>query len=152
MSLRQFLLLTSVFLLLPIVTSAQSATDLRQKYQVSSRVESYDVRPGIIATVSYGDDGKVASILLTPPISYDDTGTTKHEMPMKTVEEVLTELVPLSKRGEVCEDYGDVGSVYALRRRIDYANVSISRITRADVAAREVLVEWVKCSGRLPRR
>ncbi len=47
------------------------------------------MRPGIIATVSYGEDGQVVSILLTPPIAYTDIGTPKNEMPIKVVAEVL---------------------------------------------------------------
>jgi hypothetical protein len=136
-------------ILLPLPSRAQTATELRQKYKVSSRIESYDVKPGIIATVSYGEDGQVVSILLTPPIDYNENGIPKNEMPMKVVEEALNELVPMSRRGKVCEDYGFLGSVGALRRRIDYENVSISSITRGYVAAQHVLVEWVKCAGKL---
>jgi hypothetical protein len=145
----KWLLILLFVVFLPALGLAQTATELRQKYKVSSRIESYDVRPGIIATVSYGEDGKVVSILLTPPLAYTEIGVPKNEMPMKIVEEVLNELVPMSRRGEVCEDYGFVGSVGALRRRIDYENASISSITRGDVAARHVLIEWVKCAGKL---
>jgi hypothetical protein len=145
----EWLLMSLFVILLPLPGFAQTATELRQKYKVSSRIESYDVRPGIIATVSYGEDGKVATILLTPPMAYNENGIPKNEMPVKVVEEVLNELVPMSRRGEVCEDYGFFGSAVALNRRIDYENVSISSITRGDVAARQVLIEWTKCAGKL---
>jgi hypothetical protein len=128
---------------------AQTATGLRHRYKLSSRIESYDVRPGIIATVSYDSDGKVASILLTPPVDYRKDGTMKNEMPMKTVQEVLNELVPPPKRGAICEDYGASGSIYALHHRIDYENLSISSVTRGDVAAHQVFIEWTKCPGKL---
>jgi uncharacterized membrane protein (GlpM family) len=51
-------------------------------------------------------------------------------------------------RGKVCDDYGGVGSLYAFKRRIDYENVIISSITRGDVAAEQVFVEWTKCAGK----
>src|SRR5215216_1135103 len=107
---HKWLPISFFIILLPLPGLAQTANELRQKYRVSSRIESYDVRPGIIATVSYGDEGQVASILLTPPISDDENGASKNEMPMKVVEEVLSELVPVAKRGDVCEDYGSSGS------------------------------------------
>ena len=145
----QPLLIIMFMILLPLPGSAQTAAELRQKYKVSSRVESYDVRPGIIAVVSYGEDGRVASILLTPPVAYDEIGVTQNEMPMTVVEEVLNELVPVARRGEVCENYGLGGSASALRRRVDYENVRISSVTRGDVAAQHLLVEWIKCAGKI---
>ena len=69
-------------------------------------------------------------------------------MPMKIVDEVLNELVPPATRGAVCEDHGGFGSFHAFNRRIDYENVSIRSITRFDVAAQQVFVEWVKCTAK----
>ena len=145
----KYLLISLFVVLVPLPTLAQTAADLRQKYRVSSRIESYDVRPGMIATVSYGGDGQVVSILLTPPIVSNEHRPVRNEMPMKAVEEVLNELVPMAKRGEVCEDHGAFGSIHAWNRRIDYENVSIRSVTRGDVAAHHVLIEWVKCAGKL---
>ena len=146
---HKYLLICLLVGLIPLSTQAQTADDLREKYKVSSRIESYDVRPGIIATVSYGEDDQVVSILLTPPIVSNQHRPLRNEMPMKAVEEVLNELVPMAKRGEVCADYGAFGSLYAWNRRIDYENVRIHSVTRGDAAAHRVLIEWVKCSGKL---
>ena len=147
---QKWLLLSLFTILLASSSLAQTATELRQKYKVSSRIESYYVRPGLIATVSYGKDEQVVSILLTPPIADNESGIAENEMPVEVVEEVLNELVPVAKRGEVCTDYGSLGSGAWLNKRIDYENVSINSLVRGNnIAARHVLIEWVKCAGKL---
>lgn len=60
---QRWLLTLSLVMLPPLSGLARTAIDLRHKYKVSSRIESYDVRPGIIAVVSHGEGGQVASIL-----------------------------------------------------------------------------------------
>ncbi len=146
MFLRKLFLMCSFLLVAPLPNIAQTPTDLRQRYKVSSRMESFDVWPGIIATISYGADGKVACINLTPPVDYREDGTMRNEMSARGVQEVLNQLVPLAKRGAVCEDRGAVGSIYALNRTIDYENVSITTISRQS-AVSSVFVQWTKCAG-----
>jgi hypothetical protein len=157
---HQWLLFLLAVIFLPVSGVAQTATELRQKYKVSSSIESYDVRPGIIATISYGEDGQVASILIAPPVAYDTIGIPKNEMPLKLVEEVLNELVPVSKRGEVCDDYGAMCSgSFLCSQRVDFENVSISSSVRGiwkpnvvsppNATVRYVLIEWIKCAGKL---
>lgn len=46
MSRHKYLLISLFVVLVPLPTLAQTAADLRQKYKVSSHIESYDLRPG----------------------------------------------------------------------------------------------------------
>src|SRR5215213_11484602 len=95
------LLIATFLSLLPLPIMAQTSSELRQKYQVSSVVESYEVRPGLIATVSFGESGQAISILVRPRPSSDRDDKSKIEMPFMVVEEVLDELVPVAQRGKL---------------------------------------------------
>src|SRR2546423_1851207 len=100
------LLIATLLLLLPLLIAAQTSSDLRQKYRVSSIVESYEVRPNVIATVSFGENNQIASILIRPRPSFDDDDKSKTEIPYKLIVEVLNELVPVAQRGKLYQDTG----------------------------------------------
>ena len=102
--------LSKLFLLilfLPLPTMAQTSDELRQKYKVTSAVESYEVRPGIIATVFYSENRQPVEILIKPRLFYTNE-LSKNEMPFKVIEEILDEFVPMAKRGKLCQDIDSV--------------------------------------------
>jgi hypothetical protein len=72
------LLIFTFLLLIPLPSMAQTLSELRQKYKVSTVVESYEVRPGIIASVSFGENGLAESIIIRPRPSFDREDHSKH--------------------------------------------------------------------------
>jgi hypothetical protein len=73
---------------------ARNALSLRQKYGAPVS-EAYLVRPGIIASASYGPSGDVCEIVLSPQRLWNST------LDNKQVTELTEELVPTSERGKV---------------------------------------------------
>ena len=142
-------ILPRLFLLIGLMSLpaiAQTSDELRQKYRVSSVVESYEVRNGIIATAFFGENGQVVSISIKPRLFYADTSS-KYAMPLTQAQEILSELVPVEKRGKVCSDSGfESGRNYY--RTILYENVLIDmaehdRDTSKDNVS-HINVSWTK--------
>jgi hypothetical protein len=54
-----------------LLLMAQTADDLRQKYEILSTIETYKVRPNIIATAKYSLNGKLEEmrVEVSPPIT-----------------------------------------------------------------------------------
>lgn len=100
------LLIAALLLLPPQPIVAQTSSDLRQKYQVSPVVESYEVRPNVIATVSFSETGQIVSILIRPYPLFDEDDKSKTEIPLKVVDDALNELVPVVQRGKRYQDTG----------------------------------------------
>ena len=72
----------------------QNTQALRQKYGAPIS-ESYLVRPGVIASASYGPSGNVCEIVLSPQRLWNST------LDSKEVNQLAEELVPTSERGKV---------------------------------------------------
>ncbi len=119
------LLIFTFLLLIPLPITAQTSSELRQKYKVSTLVESYEVRLGIIATVSFGESGLAESILIRPRPTFDREDHSKTEMPYKIIEEILNELVPVTSRGKLYQDVGPVSGRNYYRYE-NYENADIS--------------------------
>jgi hypothetical protein len=71
-----------------------NAQALRQKYGAPI-TESYLVRPGVIASASYGPSGDVCEIVLSPQRLWNST------LDSKEVNQLTEELVPTRERGKV---------------------------------------------------
>jgi hypothetical protein len=96
----------------------QSQGDLRRTYGAPLS-EVFVVRPGISATATYATDGRIIELMISPRI----TGPVKSRvatLSRDSVDEVLNELVPASKRGRfirtwffdaVCEPENDCAGV-----------------------------------------
>jgi len=91
-------------LCLTVVCSAwgQTASDLASKY---SAVTAYEVRPGILMTARYAQDGQVCEMTLEKrhqtPGKVDLDSTIPHEL----VKELVEELVPVSERGKPANQF-----------------------------------------------
>src|SRR5437763_389628 len=70
---------------------AQTSSDFHQKYKTTPAVESFEVRPGIIATVYYQEEGQVYEILVRSRLYYAQDHS-KNEIPLKVADEILNEL------------------------------------------------------------
>ena len=62
--------------------------------------ESYQVRPGIAASVRYGRSGHVCNILVRPTRLYYPIQSRKNAIGSKQMDEILDELVPVKERGK----------------------------------------------------
>gem|GEM_PF-1546209 len=139
-------LLVVAFISLPVF--AQTSDELRHKYKVSSVVESYEVRPAIIATAFFGEDGQAVSLSIRPRLFYADTSS-KYAMSLSVAQGILGELVPVEKRGKLCSDGGfESGRNYY--RTLLYENVQIDmpehdRDTPKDNVS-QINVLWMKVS------
>jgi hypothetical protein len=141
--------LSKLFLLilfLPLPAMAQTSDELRQKYKVTSAVESYEVRPGIIATVFYGENGQPVEILIKPRLFYTND-LSKNEVAYKLFEELLDEFVPVAKRGKYC---GETDSVSGRNHYVytAYENVSIYSVIHKrgaeNATASMIQIKWEK--------
>jgi hypothetical protein len=141
--------LSKVFLLilfLPLPLVAQTSGELRQKYKITSAVESFEVRPGIIATVLYSENGEAVELFIKPRLFYTND-LSKKEMPFKVFEGILDEFVPVGKRGKLC---GEVDTVSGRNHYLHttYENVSVYSVIHnrgADNATASMIqIRWEK--------
>ena len=141
--------LSKVFLLilfLPLSIMAQTSSELHQKYKITSAVESFEVRQGIIATVLYGENGEAVEVFIKPRLFYTNDPS-KKEMPFKVFEEILDEFIPMAKRGKLC---GETDSVSGRNHYVHttYENVSLYSVIHnrgADNATASMIqVRWEK--------
>jgi len=141
--------LAKVFLLiffLPLPLVAQTSAELRQKYKITSAVESFEVRQGIIATVLYSENGEAVEVIIKPRLFYTND-LSKKEMPFKIFEEILDEFVPIARRGKLC---GEVDTVSGRNHYVHttYENVSVYSVIHnrgADNATASIIqITWEK--------
>ena len=130
------------FLCLPV--AAQTSSELHRQYQLTPIVESFEVRPEVIATVFYGEDGQAVEVLIRPRLFYANDASGK-EMPYKVFEELLDEFAPAARRGKLCKEIDTVsGRNHYVHQT--YENVSIYSVIHnkgADNAtASTVQIRW----------
>ena len=118
--------LSKAFLLtlfLPISVVPQTSGELVQKYKITSAVESFEVRQGIIATVFYGENGEAVEVFIKPRLFYTNDRS-RREMPFKVFEDIVDEFVPPVKRGRRC---GETDSVSGPNHDVQttYENISV---------------------------
>jgi hypothetical protein len=111
---------------------------------LTSTVESFEVRPEVIATVFYGEDGQAVEVLIRPRLFYANDASGK-EMPYKVFEELLDEFAPAARRGKLCKEIDTVsGRNHYVQQT--YENVSIYSVIHnkgADNAtASTVQIRW----------
>lgn len=106
-----------------VAAFGQNSQELRHKYGAPD-AERFLVRPGIMLTVSYGEDGQPCELLLEtwhPITKYRSRDTF---LPPELADDLVDELVPADKRGKLQNSItfgrGDIVSKL-------YDNVNISR-------------------------
>jgi hypothetical protein len=119
------MLALALFIILPVSlpVAAQSSAELRQRYRVTSDVESFEVRPGIIATIFYGENGQAVEVLIRHRLS--SSRASADEMPYKMFAEILEEFAPAAQRGRLCSGPGGFQSGRNQYLTATYENVSI---------------------------
>ena len=88
-----------IVLLTCMFVSAQSSSDLRQKYGIPIS-ETYKVRPDVVVTVTYAKTGEVCSMVIKPQPSSTKKETSTPVLKSKLLDEVIDELVLKEKRGK----------------------------------------------------
>ena len=137
-----------LFVSLPV--AAQTSGELRTKYRPTSAVESFEVRPEIIATVFYGENGQAVEVLIEHRLS-STTDSTRDEMPHKMFEELLEEFAPVAKRGHLCFEASEFQSGRNHYVTTTYENVSIysvehdTELDRATASMAQIRWEKVHC-------
>jgi hypothetical protein len=80
----------------------QTAVDISNKYPV---VNAYQVRPGIVMTAKYADDGQVCEMVLEKRHKTTDGADFDSTIPHEVVRQLLDELVPTAERGKTTKRY-----------------------------------------------
>src|SRR4029077_5543141 len=101
------------------VLGMHSAQELQSRY---TRIESYEIRPGVLAMPKYAEDGTICQIsierLHVQPDSIElGTSTMSHEL----VLEMIDELTPPSVRGKVLTHFGGLDYIDEINGLTDVA-------------------------------
>jgi hypothetical protein len=139
------------------VLSVDAAHQLLARYP---RVESYEIRPGVLAMPKYAANGEVCQVSIEKPhIQRSSVELGASTMPRELVLAMIDELAPPSERGKAITqlagfDYIDVINGTADVAAANYENVSVriygSTSTPGDVA---VILDWKRracASSKLP--
>ncbi|MCW5960874.1 MAG: hypothetical protein KIS76_11990 [Pyrinomonadaceae bacterium] len=122
---RFFLALITLSFLSAIFANAQTVADLEAKYGKSPQI--YEVRPGVIATVKFDDNGQVREMRVERYNATEKTIYLDTTFPDDLLEEVVNELAPPAKRGAKSERSGDTVFMGGTARTFDeYENASIT--------------------------
>jgi|SRR5580698_5600112 hypothetical protein len=149
--LRPLLTLAACFLILVTISAnGQTSEDLGAKYPA---VAAYEVRPGVLMTVKYAEDGQACEMTLEKRHSSSkdrdiDLGS---NIPGKVVDELTDELAPVVDRGPATGRYLSpdsyvAGGVSYTKR--DFQNVSIEvhgdTSISCDGGEKVVVIRWKK--------
>jgi hypothetical protein len=120
------MLALALFIILPVSLpiAAQTSGELRQRYRLTSAVESFEVRLGIIATIFYGENGQAVEVLIRHRLS-SSRASARDEMPYKMFAEILDEFAPEAQRGRLCSEPDGFQSGRNHYVTATYENVSI---------------------------
>jgi hypothetical protein len=97
---KLFIMAVSTLFALGVLLSSDTATDFSQRYGPPIR-ETYLVRPGIVATVSYGKSGHACEIVIGPNQSGEMIKSRGVSIESKRLTDTLDEIVPTKERGEM---------------------------------------------------
>jgi hypothetical protein len=97
---RLFITAASILFALGVLLPADTATDFSTRYGPSV-CETYLVRPGIVATVSYGKSGHACEIVIGPNQSGEMIKSRGVTIDSRQLTDVLDEIVPIKERGEM---------------------------------------------------
>lgn len=146
---RSLIVLCAVFLAATLVRG-QTSADLAAKY---TAVAAYEVRPGVLMTVKYAEDGQACEMTLEKRHSSlkDRDIDLASNIPSKLVDELTDELAPAADRGPATSRYLSpdsyvAGGVSYIKR--DFQNVSIEvhgdTSTSCDGGEKVVVIHWKK--------
>ena len=104
---------------------SQTTADFDKKY--GSPLKEYEVRPGILMTATYSDDGQVCKIFVERRHFSETAFDQQLHLPQETINELIDELVPAALRGSKAKGDGVSRITGQLSEQVhDYENVSIT--------------------------
>jgi len=135
------------------VLGMHSAQELRSRY---TRVESYEIRPGVLAMPKYAKDGTICQISIEKLHVQSDsvelgTPTMSHEL----VLEMIDELAPQSVRGNALTHFAGLDYVDEINGLTDVAVANYESISvrifrlRSDDGDIAAILQWKRkqCGG-----
>ena len=133
---------------LSLVFGAFSVYPDREFQSRYPRVESYEIRPGVLATPKYARDGALCEVAIEKRHVHGDLVDLGSTLPRELALQMIDELVPQSERGKATiqlagTDYIDVMDGQTTVTMANYQNVSIQIFrTRSDSGDVAVIVKW----------
>lgn len=97
-SLRYTLVISFLFFA-ALSSQAQSLSELRAKY--GSPTEAYEIRPHILMTVKYAEEGQVCEYVIEARHTSKDGVRGESLIQRNTANEIIDEVVPISLRGRL---------------------------------------------------
>jgi hypothetical protein len=97
---RIFITAVSSLFALGVLLASVTATDFSKRYGPAVS-ETYVVRPGIIATVSFGKSGYACEIVVAPNQAGGLTKSRGVTIDSKQLTDVLGEIIPFKERGKM---------------------------------------------------
>lgn len=108
-----------------IAGASQTRDEFQEKYGVLEN-SRYLIRPGIVMTVLYSNEGKAQELTIEPQPSSASDGTNAELMSSATVSEIIDEIVPVSRRGKFIRDINFEAGCSSVQTS-DYEKISINR-------------------------
>jgi hypothetical protein len=148
----QFLSACALLVLCCASALGQTSDDLRAKYGPPVD-DAFKVRPGVRMKVTYGVDGRACEMVLESVVT-ESSGGPSRDLSEELAEDLISELVPVTGRGEKSGSYGfTLWTGQQGQTDFSYENVSIHYLIRKRI----LFIEWQNrgCKqevGRIRRR
>ncbi|SRR6266498_1821525 len=125
-------LITISLMILSVWVSGVSQTPADFDKTYGSPLKEYEVRPGILMTAAYSDDGQVCKIFVERRHFSETAFDQRLHLPQETINELIDELVPAALRGSNAKGGGFSRITGQLSEQVyDYESVSIKVIASA---------------------
>ena len=140
---KKSILLAGVILVISALPAVgQTSSDLERKF--GPPIKAFEVRPGVLMTVTYADDGRACQMVLERRRATDSGISTETTFSNELVEGLLDDLVPAAERGKQSTLYG-LTRVTSRQTDFSYENVSVTLFDR-----QVLVIEWT--NRGCPRR
>ena len=139
----------SLMVLTAVFANGQTSDNLAAKYPV---VSAYKVRPGILMTAKYAEDGQVCEMVLQRHYTSDQTDADS-TIPAELEDQLVDELAPPVERGPATSRWLKnsyvAGGVTHTER--DFENVLIEIDGTASAGDKVVVIHWKKRTCAVPK-
>lgn len=138
--------ITLVLAFAAISAWAQSSVDLKSKY--GAPFKAYEIRPGIMMTVKFDENGQASEMRIERHAATDSTVYLDTTIPPFLSKDIVEELVPVAERGTKGEFSGLMLIIGGSGTSTDdYENVAITYYTRQSKECSglvAIVIKWKK--------